>query len=226
VTAHLYWDRAWRTQQGRAAWSEPDPWVVSSVGLFHARGARDLLDLGCGVGRHALYLSEEGFAVRAVDRSAAAVSFAGAEATARGLATRIEQADVTALPFPSDSMDVVLAFNVVYHADEDGLARALEEVRRVLRPDGLYQTTMLSKRNVEAGRGTEVAPNTFVQPGAGDDKVHPHLYVDAADLVRLHTGFQLLSAFDAEQTAAGSYHWHCVFEASQSPVVRDGAHPS
>ena len=71
---------------------------------------------------------------------------------------------------------------------------------------------MLSKRNIEYGKGVVVAPDTFVQPDAKDDKVHPHLYCDAVALLRLHPGLELLACKDASQAAAGSFHWHCEFE--------------
>lgn len=210
-TAHVYWDRVWRTEEGRAAWSTPDPWVAETVRSLRHVGVRDVLDLGCGTGRHALHLAAAGYAVRAVDRSAAAVAFTRAEAARHGLSVTADVAHFTAMPYPDAGFDLVLAFNVVYHGDEDGLGRTLAEVRRVLRPGGHYLCTMLSKRNAQYGRGRQVAPNTFVQPGADDDKAHPHLYADAADLTRLHDGFRPLDRFEAEQSSPGSHHWYCVF---------------
>ncbi|MFF9025190.1 class I SAM-dependent methyltransferase [Streptomyces eurythermus] len=213
MTAHVYWDAVWRTDEGRDDWSRPHPWVADTVGPLRARGGRDMLDLGCGIGRHALHFAAEGFTAHGIDRSPAAIEHARRENTRRGLTARFDTGDFTELPYADDSFDLVLAFNVVYHADEDGLGRALAEIRRVLRPGGIYQSTMLSKRNTEYGKGIEVSRNTFRQPDASDDKVHPHLYTDAADLVRLHEGFQLLSATDAEH-APGSWHWHCLFETA------------
>ncbi|WAZ21818.1 class I SAM-dependent methyltransferase [Streptomyces cinnabarinus] len=212
MTAHVYWDAVWRTDEGRADWSRPHPWVADTVPHLRERGVREVLDLGCGVGRHALFLAAEGFTARGVDASPAALDHAREEAGRRGLDAAFDTADFTELPYADASFDYVLAFNVVYHADEEGLRRALKEVRRVLRPGGRYQCTMLSKRNGEYGKGDEVSPNTFRQPEAADDKVHPHLYTDAADLVRLHEGFELISAFDAEHGKPGSQHWHCLFE--------------
>jgi SAM-dependent methyltransferase len=220
MTAHVYWDRMWRTDEGRGDWSKPHPWVTDTIGLLRRQGVRDVLDVGCGIGRHALFLAGEGFRVLGTDLSDTAAAFVRGEAAKRGLEVTVDIADFTSLPYPAGSVDFVLAFNVVYHADEQGVDRALAEIRRVLRPGGCYQSTMLSKRNAQYGRGVEVSPNTFVQPDATDDKVHPHLYVDAGDLVRLHRGFQLLSAFDAEQAAPGSFHWHCLFQfgATATPV--------
>jgi tellurite methyltransferase len=50
-----------------------------------ARGARTALDLGCGVGRHALFLAEHGLAVEAIDGSAAGLAVVRETAQARGL---------------------------------------------------------------------------------------------------------------------------------------------
>ncbi|MFI1149822.1 class I SAM-dependent methyltransferase [Streptomyces sp. NPDC020817] len=220
MTAHLYWDEVWRTDSGRTGdWSRPHPWVVDEAARLRKLGAQDVLDLGCGVGRHALWFAEAGFASSGTDASEAAIHAAREESEKRGVRVALDIGDFGRLPYADDSFDYVLAFNVVYHNDEAGLGRVLEEVRRVLRPGGIYQSTMLSKRNGEYGHGIEVSPNTFRRPEATDDKVHPHLYVDAADLLRLHPGFRLLGATDAEHARPGSFHWHCVFESAGEDVA-------
>src|SRR5215471_7528795 len=56
-TAVEAWDERWATSEGRADWLEPHPAVVAILPQLHARGARRVLDLGCGVGRHALLLA-------------------------------------------------------------------------------------------------------------------------------------------------------------------------
>ena len=68
-TAIEAWDKRWATSEGRANWLEPHPAVVAILPELHARGVRRVLDLGCGVGRHALLLAEHGFDVEAIDGS-------------------------------------------------------------------------------------------------------------------------------------------------------------
>lgn len=211
ATAHRYWDQVWRSSDGCAPWSEPDPWVVATMPRLRALGARRVLDLGCGLGRHALYLASVGFNCVAVDASHAAIASVAADARGAGLELELREAGFTELPDPDGSFDYVLAFNVIYHGDEATVSSALTDIRRVLRPGGLYQCTMLSKRNSQYGRGIEIAPNTFVQPGADDDKTHPHLYCDIHDLLRLHTSMELLAVETRDQGAPGSEHWHCLF---------------
>ncbi|MER5887198.1 class I SAM-dependent methyltransferase [Streptomyces sp. NPDC001941] len=213
TTAHRHWDEVWKSEEGRRDWSAVDPWVAGTVGLLRRRGVRDVLDLACGVGRHAVFLAGEGFDSWAVDASDTAVRETVAAAGRAGVRVEPSVGPMTRLPYEDASFDYVLAYNAIYHGDRDAVRATVREIHRVLRPGGLYQLTMLSRRNAGCGRGEEVSPGTFVQPGAADDKVHPHFYCDAAELVALNEPAQLLRAHDEEHASPGSYHWHCLFEA-------------
>lgn len=211
ATAHREWDRRWTDDQHRALWSQPQPEVAGLMPWLETRGVRRVLDLGCGIGRHALALAAAGFEVTAIDASDAGVAFTGDMATEKGLALSIHRGLMTDLPFAAAGFDYVLAWNVVYHGDETVVARTLDEIRRVLTGGGIFQGTFLSKRNANFGKGTRVAADTFVidEPG---DKVHPHFYANAGDVVRLLDGFELLSLDDREQRRPGGFHWQFVAE--------------
>jgi tellurite methyltransferase len=210
--AHLYWDGQWRAENGRAGWSAAEPWVVVTIDRLKARSMMDVLDLGCGVGRHALMFAGAGLACTAVDLSDAGLDVLVAEAGRRGLSIQAVRADAFALPIPDEAFDYVLAWNVIYHGDAERVRASIREVRRVLRPGGLYQATMLSKRNAEYGLGVEVSPGTFVQPNGGDDKRYPHHYCDIHDVLDLHRGLDLLAAWDEPHAKPGSFHWHLLLE--------------
>ena len=70
------WDERWTTSEGRADWLVPHSAVVALMPLLKARGVQHVLDLGCGVGRHALLFAEHGFVVEAIDGAAAGLDFA------------------------------------------------------------------------------------------------------------------------------------------------------
>jgi tellurite methyltransferase len=69
------WDKKWATAEGRTDWVDPDADVIAVLPDLKARGARTALDLGCGIGRHALLLAEHGLAVEAIDGACQAVGF-------------------------------------------------------------------------------------------------------------------------------------------------------
>jgi tellurite methyltransferase len=210
ATAVEAWDERWAMPEGRADWLVPDPAVAALVPVLKARGAQDMLDLGCGVGRHAFLFAEHGFAVEAIDGAPAGLDFARREAAARGLRLGLRQADADALPFADDGFDYVLSWNVIFHGTMGDVGRRLAEIWRVLKPGGLYQGTMLSKRDAQFGRGRLVAPDTFIR--SSDPKAHPHYYCDLVGLAALFAGFELLSLTHEEQRRPGSWHWHILVE--------------
>jgi SAM-dependent methyltransferase len=95
-----------------------------------------------------LFFAEHGFAVEAIDGAAAGLDFACREAAARGLRLSLRQADADALPFADESFDYVLSWNVIFHGTMGDVGRRLAEIWRVLKLGGLFQGTMLSKRDV------------------------------------------------------------------------------
>jgi SAM-dependent methyltransferase len=90
-------------------------------------------DMGCGPGHVARYLHEHGVQVCGVDLSPAMVE------RARRLNPGIEfrQGDMTALDAPDGAWAGVVAFYSIIHIPRGDMARALAELRRVLRPGGL-----------------------------------------------------------------------------------------
>jgi tellurite methyltransferase len=210
TTAIDAWDKRWATEEGRADWLDPEPDVVALLPELKARGVRRALDLGCGVGRHALFLAEQGLMVEAIDGSAAGLKVTRETAQARGVSLGLRQATADALPFDDASFDFVLSWNVIHHGTMGDVGGRLAEVWRVLKPGTLYQGTMLPTRNINYGRGRSVAPDTFVVDDS--ERGHPHFYCDTATLMALFAGFELLSLKQQQHRKPGSWHWHIVAE--------------
>lgn len=88
------------------------------------------LDIGAAGGGNTRVLRNHGWDAAALEYGAE-----GAEvAHRRGLATL--RADATSLPLADDSLDLVVAFDVLEHLHDDD--SAVREVRRVLKPTGTY----------------------------------------------------------------------------------------
>jgi len=107
------------------------------------------LDAGCGTGTLARWLAEQGCELEAVDAATEMLR------VARELTSRVpvvspinfrQIATIEELPFPTDCFDGVLCSSVLeYLADPD---TCVEELRRVLRPDGILLISVPNARSI------------------------------------------------------------------------------
>ncbi len=103
-----------------------------------------ILDVGCGTGANLVMLSRFGEA-EGVDVSPDALAFC----RARGL-QNVRLGAAEELPFEDGTFDLVTAFDVIEHMDDD--VAGLREMHRVLRPDGrilLFVPTFMSLWGVQ-----------------------------------------------------------------------------
>jgi len=137
---------------------------LDRVGLH---GDEQLLDLGCGRGAVLIAAARrlpEGRAVGADlwtrDQSGNSQDVTLANAAAAGVAGRVEvhTADMTALPFPDGSFDVVTSAMAIHNIPSPGRYRAVDEAMRVLRPGGQLLIAdpwpMARKYAAHLGQGT------------------------------------------------------------------------
>jgi SAM-dependent methyltransferase len=100
------------------------------------RGFDRALEIGAGTGYFSLNLLQAGVVREATctDISPGMVATLASNAERLGLGVRAARADAESLPFGGGSFDLVLGHAVLHHLPD--LARAFEELHRVLRPGG------------------------------------------------------------------------------------------
>lgn len=115
-------------------------------------GGRRILDAGCGTGYGSALLAQGAGSVTGLDNSREAVE----EARKAAPEVRFFQGDCAAMGLRDDSVDVVVAFEVIEHLENwQGL---LDEARRVLRADGQF---IVSTPNRPEYAKTRDEPNPF-----------------------------------------------------------------
>ena len=182
------WDDYWQGDGDRSWWKRPAPEVVDFIESQSPAERPDVLDLGCGVGRHAIAFAQAGFSVTACDRSDSAVSRLSEWARDLSLEIPAIVCDALSEKLPENGFDIVLAYNVIYHGYRDEFAAAIDRVWQLLRPGGLFYLTCPSRDDGKYGFGMEVAPHTFtceksITPG------DMHYFSDEADLDELLSRF-------------------------------------
>jgi ubiquinone/menaquinone biosynthesis C-methylase UbiE len=118
---------------------------IPSFAEFDRWQARDVLEIGVGLGTDFTRFARAGARLHGVDLTQAAVDLARRRLDLEGLSADVRQADAEALPFADESFDLVYSWGVLHHTPDTN--RALHEVRRVLRPGAEARIMLYSRRS-------------------------------------------------------------------------------
>jgi tellurite methyltransferase len=182
------WEDYWRGGEDHSWWKRPAPEVEEFIASQSPSERRDVLDLGCGLGRHAIAFALAGFSVTASDISAGAISHVSGWAKDLSLDIRLVVCDALSDLLPENGFDIVLSYNVLYHGYRHDLFAAIDHVRKLVRRGGLFYFTCPSRDDGKYGFGREVAPHTFMcdkSVVSGDI----HYFADEVDLDKMLPGF-------------------------------------
>ncbi len=130
------------------------------------------LEIGCGPGPNIWFLVREGFSVAGIDASATAIRQARERLAAEGLPNGeprvdLRVGDFAVLPWPPASFDAVIDIEALYSNPLATITRCLEEVRRVLKPGGLFFGKMFGSGTTGSDSGEAIEPGTRRNPTSG-----------------------------------------------------------
>lgn len=179
-----HWQRTYGAHPGMYG-QEPSAPAVHAAEIFHTCGAKDVLELGAGHGRDALHFAREGFTVQAADFSATGLEQLKNAAQSLGLAEHVTTAvhDVREpLPLPDASTDAVYAHMLLCMALSTQEIHALvHDVRRVLRPGGVFIYTVRHTGDAHYGTGIPHGDDIYEHGGFAVHFFPRHLVDSLAD---------------------------------------------
>jgi ubiquinone/menaquinone biosynthesis C-methylase UbiE len=167
------------------------PRIKRAAGLFRVKGVRNILDMGCGTGRHSLYLAGRGFRVYASDMSQTAVKIAAEKAAKLGLDIQFLQHDMRDIPFGGSFFDAVICTWTLHHGTLAQIQKTVDEVHRVLVKSGIFLTDIPSVTTAGAKNGREIEKNTVIGKGGGEEDV-PHHYTNREEIIKIFSRFREL----------------------------------
>lgn len=205
------WDRV-----SDVSWSDPSEDVYYLLHRWTGQTRKRILDLGCGLGRHSLLFAVHGFDVTALDTSENGLHKLAAAAVKRGLSVHTVQADLIKLPFDADSFDLVLAYHSIYHVDSEGMAAAMDELHRILKPASEVYLTLNSKTNpTYEVSGNRVVDDHVRLKSEEDGGILPHYYCDLGDVHKLLSKFTIIKLRHIEDVYDDRSSWHYFVLASR-----------
>lgn len=180
----------------------PERIVVAHADGLPADG--EVLDLGCGQGRHALWLARRGRRVVAVDPSGVAIRTVSDAARAAGLPVATVRAGFAELADPPAPYAGVLVIGLVQMLAPEDVASLAAALRRWTAPGSLLFVvawTDADPRHAEAAASwTPLGEGSFRAP---DGRVRTFLAAGSAP-ARLAPGWQVLEHVEA----LGEWHRH------------------
>ncbi len=130
-------------------------WVAEK---FPDLAPRRILDLGCGIGVHALAVALEypQAEYHGVDVAAGLLRLAHLLAEERGVAIHFHQRDAAATGFPDAHFDLVISHLLFHETHAGRLPQILRECRRVLRPGGAMLHLDVATQTIRLGLADQV----------------------------------------------------------------------
>ncbi len=104
------------------------------------------LEMGCGAGPNLLWLAQKGIAVSGVDIAPTVLTLARRMLQQEGYSDQIKslvESSVSKVPFEEETFDGVIEACVFQHLDKTDRKNAFAEVKRVLKPGGVFVGYML-----------------------------------------------------------------------------------
>jgi ubiquinone/menaquinone biosynthesis C-methylase UbiE len=144
------WEKRYANNPNYRSWY---PW--SEVVSFLYRNAprnrpwreMSVLEVGCGTGNNLWFAAREGFRTAGIEGSETAVEFARKRFAEEGLDGDFRVGDFSSLPFADRSFDFVIDRGSLTLTTRPGAIDCVREVRRVIKPNGLFQCGPFSDRD-------------------------------------------------------------------------------
>jgi len=183
---------------------EPDELVVDFVKLLKKRKKEGrILDLGCGAGRHLVYMTSQGFETNGIDISETGLSLTKQKLKTRSLDCQVVKCDMSMLPYVDSCFDAVISLYAIYHQKLEKIQQTVSEVHRLLKKKGFFLVNFQSKRSGMYGKGAKIEEGTFIQPD-GPEKGVIHHFTDREEIETLLRDFKIVN-MELREGKVGDY---------------------
>ena len=109
---------------------KPSQEILNIVPRLKLDGVVEILDAGCGTGRHSNYLANQGFKVHGIDVSSEAVRIA--EVNKQDNTVDYHVGSLIDLPFSPNSIDFILASHSLGYASNEDVRKSVKQLDSVL----------------------------------------------------------------------------------------------
>ena len=138
---------------------EPCEFVTKN--MKSAAKSNSVLDVGCGCGRHTVFLSEQGYDVYGIDISSVALNRTKERLDSLDLSATLKQCNMWDIPFDDVKFSTALCANVLNHAMPSEIQSTVSGIANKLMDNGVFLLTLLTDNDYRKC-GEQVDVNTFI----------------------------------------------------------------
>jgi len=193
------WDRIFK-EKGKV-WVKPQEDIPKLSRKWKKEGMKRILDLGCGTGRHLVYLAKKGFEAYGIDIAEEGIKIARKWLEKENLRADLKVGDIyKTLPYKDGFFDAVICIRTLNHGKIEWIRKAIKEMHRILKPNGYVFVAVhkhKGKKHIPKEKLYEIkwiAPRTYVMLN-GPEKGIPHYRFNKKILIKelKQAGFKILS---------------------------------
>ena len=163
---HAIWDQGWKIPRQPATGFARRSIAQAEVAL--GRRPLAVVEFGCGMGTDACLFARRGHCVTALDFSSSAIALTVQATQAARLANLTpRQLDYSRLPlpFPDGSFDLAYSHLGLHYFPDDLTTALIAEIRRILRPGGVFAIRCKSVADPLFGQGERLAERIYCRNG-------------------------------------------------------------
>jgi len=165
--------------------------IPALVKVLKKMKIKRILDLGCGTGRHVIYLSKRGFDVYAFDVSKTGVSYTKKWLKKDKLKAKVIVHSMSKkFPYPDNFFDAVISVQVIHHNRLKIVRKTIKEIKRVLRKNGIIFIVVPTSKMLLNKKFKKIAPGTYVHLD-GKEKGVIHYYFNRKKIYEEFRDFKI-----------------------------------
>ncbi|MGW9531223.1 class I SAM-dependent methyltransferase, partial [Paenibacillus terrae] len=99
----------------------------------------------------------------------------------RGQNLNIQHGDMRSLSFSDESISFVYSYNSVFHMRKEDVKQSINEMKRVLKPNGVLFVNFLTVKDFRVGEGVDLGDNQYEQIEDNEPVIHSYYDYNEAD---------------------------------------------
>ncbi len=160
-----------------------------------------LLDLGCGAGRHVIFLAREGFQTYGTDFSSEGINSTLEWLKSENISAIVKQAEMSDQPFPDNYFDGIICSEVLCYNNTSGVKKTVSEIQRILKNQGIAIFITRTIDDYRYGKGEKIEQNTYkLDIDVTNEKGMIMHFLDESEIIDLFKDFKVITIEKTETT--------------------------